>query len=255
MSATGKGQRTTDDEQLTVGDPQPATVNRQKSTRIERQFIPGPAGRLEALLEWTADIQPRLAALVCHPHPLYGGTMHTKAVFRAAKAALSLGLPTLRFNFRGVGKSEGVFAQGIGERDDARAELDFLSGRFPGLPVVMMGFSFGSWVALSVGASDPRIVALVGLGVPAGSYDMSFLEHVTKLKLIVQGSEDVHGPRDRVTQLFNALSEPKQIHWVEGADHFFTGRLDEEQRAVREFLEQVLRETGSDFASRPSSVL
>ncbi len=166
--------------------------------------------------------------------------MHTKAVFRAAKAALSLGLPTLRFNFRGVGKSEGVFAQGIGERDDARAALDFLSGRFPGLPLVMMGFSFGSWVGLSVGAADPRVAALVGLGVPAGSYDFGFLLPVTKPKLIVQGSEDIHGPRDRVIRLFDALAEPKQIHWVEGADHFFTGRLDEEQRAVHDLLEPLL---------------
>lgn len=215
-----------------------------KSTRIERLFIQGPAGRIEGLLEWTADIQPRLAAVVCHPHPLYGGTMHTKAVFRAAKASLSLGLPTLRFNFRGVGKSEGVFAQGIGERDDARAALDFLSGRFPGLPLVAMGFSFGSWVALSVGAADSRVVALVGLGVPAGAYDMSFLVPVTKPKLIVQGSQDVHGPRDRVIQLFKALAEPKQIHWVEGADHFFTGRLDEEQHAIHDFIEQLLRSSG-----------
>lgn len=166
--------------------------------------------------------------------------MHTKAVFRAAKAAVSLGLPTLRFNFRGVGKSEGVFAHGIGERDDTRAALDFLNRRFPDLPVAIIGFSFGSWVALSVGASDPRVVALVGLGVPAGSYyDLSFLEPVTKPKLIVQGSEDVHGPRDRVTQLFETLSELKQIHWVEGADHFFTGRLDEEQRAIHDFLESL----------------
>ncbi len=211
------------------------------STRIDRQFIPGPAGRLEALLESIADAQPRMAALVCHPHPLYGGTMHTKAVFRAAKAALSLGLPTLRFNFRGVGKSEGHFAQGIGERDDARAALDFLTERFPALPLVVMGFSFGSWVGLTVGASDPRVTALVGLGVPAGSYDFSFLLPVTKPKLIVQGSEDVHGPRDRVNELFSALAEPKQIHWVEGADHFFTGRLEEEQSAVHYFLVQLLK--------------
>ena len=215
------------------------------STRIERLFIPGSSGHLEALLEWIPDAQPSLAAVVCHPHPLYGGTMHTKAVFRAAKAALSLGLPTLRFNFRGVGKSEGVFAQGIGERDDARAALDSLSERFAGLPLMMMGFSFGSWVGLSVGAADSRVAALVGLGVPADSYDFSFLVPVTKPKLIVQGSEDVHGPHDRVMQLFSSLAEPKEIHWVEGADHFFTGRLDEEQRAIHAFLEQQLHARAS----------
>jgi uncharacterized protein len=209
------------------------------ATRIERVFVDGPSGRLEALLEWLPGAQSPLAAVVCHPHPLYGGTMHTKAVFRAAKAALSLGAPALRFNFRGVGKSEGAFAQGIGERDDARAALDYLSVRFPGLPLVMMGFSFGSWVGFSAGAADPRVIALVGLGVPAGSYDFSFLVPVTKPKLIVQGAEDVHGPRDRVTRLFDSLAEPKQIHWVNGADHFFTGRLDEEQRIIHDFLVQL----------------
>ncbi|HEV3278314.1 MAG TPA: alpha/beta family hydrolase [Terriglobia bacterium] len=210
------------------------------STRIERLFIEGPSGRIEALLEWIPEVQPPLAAVVCHPHPLYGGTMHTKAVFRAAKAALSLGLPALRFNFRGAGHSEGVFAQGVGERDDARAALDFLSGRFPGLPLAMMGFSFGSVVGLAVGAADRRVAALVGLGVPIASHDMSFLLPVAKPKLIVQGSEDIYGPRDRMTEFFNALVVPKQIRWVEGADHFFTGRLDEEQRAVRDFLDQLL---------------
>jgi uncharacterized protein len=252
MSATENGQLTTGNGQRTADNRQPATENRQpttdhrlKSTRIERLFIPGSSGRLEALLEWIPDAQPLLAAVVCHPHPLYGGTLHTKAVFRAAKAALSLGLPTLRFNFRGVGKSEGVFAQGIGERDDARAALDLLSERFAGLPQVCMGFSFGSWVGLSVGAADSRVAALVGLGVPAGSYDFSFLVPVTKPKLIVQGSEDVHGTRDRVMQLFSSLAEPKDIHWVEGADHFFTGRLDEEQRAIHAFLEQLLHARAS----------
>ena len=238
MDATRNGQAAAANRTSVAG-------NRARSTRIERLFIAGPSGRLEALLEWIPDAQPRLAALVCHPHPLYGGTMHTKAVFRAAKAALSLGLPTLRFNFRGVGKSEGVFAQGIGERDDARAAIEFLSRRFPDLPQACMGFSFGSWVGLSVGATESRVAALVGLGVPAGSYDFSFLAPVTKPKLIVQGSEDVHGPRDRVMQLFSSLAEPKAIHWVEGADHFFTGRLDEEQRAIHAFLEQQLHARAS----------
>jgi len=163
--------------------------------------------------------------------------MHTKVVFRAAKAALSLGFPTLRFNFRGVGKSEGSFGHEAGERDDARAALDALSARYPKLPVVVMGFSFGSVVGLAVGAGDPRVSALVGLGVPAASADLGFLRGVTKPKLIVQGTEDVYGPPARVQELFDALAAPKQLRFVEGADHFFTGRLDEVQRAVRVFLE------------------
>ena len=207
------------------------------SSHIERLFLAGPAGRLEALLEWIPKAPPRTTALVCHPHPLYGGTMHTKIVFRAAKAALSLGFPTLRFNFRGVGKSEGSYAHGQGEQQDARAALDYLSSRFPDLPIVLMGFSFGSWIGLSVGATDPRVTALVGLGVPAGSWDFSFLAPVTKPKLIVQGTEDVYGPRSRLEQLYESLSEPKRLHWVQGADHFFTGQTDEAQAAVRRFLE------------------
>lgn len=200
----------------------------------------GPAGRLEALLESAPHLAPRRAALVCHPHPLYGGTMHTKAVFRAAKAAASLGFPTLRFNFRGVGQSEGEFGHEAGERDDARAALDALSGRYPGLPVVLMGFSFGSVVGLAVGASDPRVSELVGMGVPVASSDLGFLRPVRKPKLIVQGSADVYGPRARVEALFDSLAEPKQIHWVEGADHFFTGRLEELQSAIRGFLERTI---------------
>lgn len=166
--------------------------------------------------------------------------MHTKAVFRAAKAALSLKLPALRFNFRGAGKSEGAFGQGIGEREDARDALNVLSDRFPGLPVAMMGFSFGAWVGLAVGAADQRVAALVGLGVPVASYDMSYLAPVSKPKLIVQGTDDVYGPRHRILAFYETLAEPKQIHWVEGADHFFTGRLDEEQLAISAFLAQLL---------------
>jgi alpha/beta superfamily hydrolase len=217
-------------------------VEAKNTIRVERLLLPGPAGQLEALLEHVPGAQPALAALVCHPHPVYGGTMHNKVVFRAAKAAAALSLPTLRFNFRGVGKSEGVFDHGAGERDDARAALQFLGGRFPGLPIVMMGFSFGAWVGLAAGADDPGVTALVGLGVPAGSLDFGFLPGVTKPKLIVQGTEDVYGPRDRVEQLYASLSEPKRIHWVEGADHFFTGRLDSVQASVTRFLEELAAE-------------
>ena len=211
------------------------------STRIERFFLAGPAGRLEALLEWVPRVSPQRAALVCHPHPLYGGTMHTKAVFRAAKAALSLGFPTLRFNFRGVGKSAGSFGHEAGERDDTRAALDALGARFPGLPIVLMGFSFGSVVGLAVGAADPRVSELVGMGLPVAASDVSFLQAAAKPKLIVQGTGDVYGPRSRLEAFFASLPEPKQLRWIEGADHFFTGRAIELQNAIREFLESNLR--------------
>jgi alpha/beta superfamily hydrolase len=214
----------------------------EAKTKAERLYIPGPAGRLEALLEFDAAWRVRAAAVVCHPHPLFGGTMHNKVVYRAAKAALQAGLPTLRFNFRGVGKSAGQFADGIGEREDVRAALDFLQARCPPAPVCLMGFSFGSTVGLTVGAHDPRVGALVGLGVPVGISSFDFLREAQKPILIVQGAEDIYGPRVQVEALFAALPEPKRLHWVEGADHFFTGKLDGIQSAVREFVEHLLNQ-------------
>lgn len=208
--------------------------------KLERVFIPGPVGKLESLVEWsTNQASSSLAALVCHPHPLYGGTMHTKVVYRAAKAALALGVPTLRFNFRGVGKSEGEYADGLGERDDVRAALDYLLARYSAASVCLMGFSFGAWVGLVVGAHYSRVAALVGLGVPAGSYDLSALHGVTKPKLIVQGTEDAYTPRDKLEAFFASLLEPKQLCWIEGADHFFSGHLDEVQSTVQEFLQEL----------------
>jgi hypothetical protein len=191
---------------------------------------------VEALMEWNPQVTPRQVALVCHPHPLYGGTMHNKVVFRAAKAALLSGLPTLRFNFRGAGKSTGTFTGGDGEREDVRAALDYLAAHFPGLPVCLMGFSFGSWVGLAVGATDARVSTLVGLGIPAGSLDFDFLRDVRKPKLLLQGTRDEFGLVAQVSELYRSLAEPKQIHWVEGADHFFAGKLDEVQEVLQQFL-------------------
>jgi hypothetical protein len=193
-------------------------------------------------MEWNPQVTPRQVALVCHPHPLYGGTMHNKVVFRAAKAALLSGLPTLRFNFRGAGKSVGTFTGGDGEREDVRAALDYLAAHFPGLPVCLMGFSFGSWVGLAVGAADARVSTLVGLGLPVGSLDFDFLRDVRKPKLLLQGTRDEFGPVAQVSELYRSLAEPKQIHWVEGADHFFAGKLDEVQEALRQFLTPTVGE-------------
>ena len=212
--------------------------------RIESHWIAGPAGRLEAILEEpeSDEAAPRSLAVVCHPHPLYGGTMHNKVVYRIARALRRGGAAVLRFNFRGVGRSEGTFAQGIGERDDVRAALDFLQWRFPETPLCLMGFSFGAWVGLTVGASDSRVVALVGLGVPVAISDMSFLREVTKPKLFIQGTLDEFGPADQMQAFHASLAEPKQTHWVQGADHFFAGKLEEVQAAVREFLEGLVRQ-------------
>jgi hypothetical protein len=166
--------------------------------------------------------------------------MHNKVVFGAAKAACQAGLPALRFNFRGVGKSTGSFSHGIGEREDVTAALDYLGTRVPAVPVCLIGFSFGARIALRVGANDPRVAALVGLGVPLASANLDFLRGVLKPKLIIQGTRDQFAPRAQVESFYSLLAEPKQIYWVRNADHFFTGKLAEVQRAIREFLRSEL---------------
>jgi alpha/beta superfamily hydrolase len=168
--------------------------------------------------------------------------MHNKVVFRAAKAATHVGMPALRFNFRGVGHSGGEYAGGIGERDDARAALDYLSERFPQTPVTMMGFSFGSIVALAVGKADPRVNSLVGIGLPVNSADFSFLQDVRKPKLVVQGTQDQFGSRENLEKLFSTLSEPKRFRFVEAGDHFLTGKLHELQIEIQEFLQGVVNQ-------------
>jgi uncharacterized protein len=216
-------------------------LRKEAATKIERLTIAGPAGNLEGLLEWNPQWSPRLLAVVCHPHPLYGGTMHNKVVFRAAKAAVKVGVPALRFNFRGVGQSQGKFAEGIGEREDARAALSYLVNRFPKIPVCMMGFSFGSVVALAVGAAEADVNFLVGLGVPVDSSGYEFLEQSSKPKLIVQGARDEFGPREKVEALVASFQEPKRLHFVEDVDHFFKGKLAELESTIEEFLRGILK--------------
>ncbi len=167
--------------------------------------------------------------------------MHNKVVFRAAKAAVHCGVPVLRFNFRGVGRSQGKFDHGKGEREDARAALAYLRERFPELPVCMMGFSFGSVVALAVGTQEPGVNSLAGIGVPVNASDLSFLDADAKPKLIVQGARDEFGSREKVQAFFASLQEPKRLHIVEDADHFFAGKLLELQSTVQEFLQDVLK--------------
>ena len=200
--------------------------------------IPVSHGRLEALLKQPAG-PARGAVVVCHPHPVYGGTMHTKAVYRAAGAFNDAGLVALRFNFRGVGASTGSHDEGIGERDDLKAAIDWLEEEYPHLPLFVGGFSFGSMVGLSVGADDERVVALHGLGLPVDMerYDYTFLAEADKPILVVQGENDEFGSGDRVAGLLAALGPHITLVRIPGADHFFTGRLDELRAAVRGYYE------------------
>lgn len=202
-------------------------------------FLDGLAGRLEALLWTSPSAGPPFVALVCHPHPLYGGTMHNKVVYQAAKALHSRGATVLRFNFRGVGRSEGAHDNGSGEQDDVRAAIDYLATEFPGRPVFLAGFSFGSWVGLRVGCGDERVERLIGLGLPVDNVDMSFLKSCLKPKLIIQGGNDPFGSRPKLEALFAALPEPKTLAIVEGADHFFTGQLDKVAAAIDAWLDQA----------------
>lgn len=202
--------------------------------RQARLSIPGPAGRLEALYR-TSDRAPG-AAVVCHPHPQHGGTMHNKVVYRSAEAFERLGWAVLRFNFRGAGGSEGAFADGVGEAADVATALDWLAGENPGLSLVVAGFSFGNVVGLPVGARDPRVTHLVGIGTPTDRFDFDGLAAVTKPKLFVQGDRDEFGPTRDLLHGLERVAQPWRLVVVDGADHFFAGHLQDLEEAIVEFF-------------------
>ncbi len=212
--------------------------------------IPASHGMLEGLLRVPlAGERPRMAALVCHPHPQFGGTMHTKVVFRVAQALGELGMPVLRFNFRGVGRSTGSYDEGPGESDDARTALDWLMARYPGVPVCMAGFSFGSWVGLPIGCDDARVAQVIGIGVPVRLLETSTLDGCTKPKLIVQGERDEYGPQDALLPWFAHLPEPKRLIMVPGADHFFTEQQQQLHDAVIGYFQSGASALGQALAA------
>jgi uncharacterized protein len=197
--------------------------------QLQAVDIPAPHGRLEGLLRLpdAAEGPPRMAAVVCHALPTAGGTMHFKAVFRIAQALGQIGMPVLRFNFRGVGRSTGTFDEGRGEADDVRAALDELARRYPELPLCVAGFSFGAKVGLPVGCADARVQQVIGAGVPVELLDVDTLAGCAKPKLIVQGERDQYGPPPRLRDWYARLSEPKALVVVPAADHFFTDQLSQ----------------------------
>ncbi len=200
-------------------------------------FLNGPVGRLEAIL-WTSArfISPPQAAVLCHPHPLFGGTLDNKVVYHAAKSLDALGIPVLRFNFRGAGASAGTHDKGRGEVGDVQAAVDFLAAEFPGIPLLLGGFSFGSCVGLRVGCSDPRVSELIGIGVPVDNSDFTYLWSCDKPKLFVHGANDEYGARDKVEELVAALPGENRLVVVDAADHFFAGHLAEFDRAIAAWL-------------------
>jgi uncharacterized protein len=205
--------------------------------------INGAVGQLEALLNEGRE-DSRYAALVCHPHPLFGGTMHTKAVYHAAKALNGLGLPVLRFNFRGVGRSSGEHAEGRGERDDVRAALDWLDAEFH-RPIVFAGFSFGAAVGLRACCPDARVQALIALGTPVTAegrnYEYRFLAECRKPKLFVSGGNDQYGARADLERIVGNAAEPKRLALIDNADHFFEGHLPEMRGEIERWAGEVLR--------------
>lgn len=200
-------------------------------------FIPAPHGRLEAILKEPRG-EVRGMALVLHPHPLGGGTMHNKVVFRAAAALNEAGLITLRVNFRGVGQSTGIHDEGYGEQDDVRAGLDYLAEKYPEQEITLCGFSFGARVGLEVGIADDRVVRLISIGTPVDKYDFSFLEQCRKPILFVHGQHDEFGEVNRLREIVERIAAPPpaELHVIEGAGHFFDDQLDELKRVIAEWV-------------------
>jgi uncharacterized protein len=203
-------------------------------------FIPGPVGRLEAIFWTPAEEKPPLAAVICHPHPLFGGTLHNKVVYQVARTMDRLGLPVLRFNFRGAGMSEGTHDRGRGELDDVRAAVNFLATQYPGVPLIVAGFSFGCWVGLRVGCEDPRVIELIGLGAPVGDSDFSYLLKCDKPRLLITGEHDQYGPPAKLEQFVSTFPEKLQsetrVVIVPGVDHFFVGKLNKVDEAIADWL-------------------
>lgn len=206
----------------------------------------GSAGTLEALLDEPSPDHsgpnPRAAVVFAHPHPQFGGTMHTKAVYQGTKGLTRIGCAVLRFNFRGVGRSEGTFAQGEGEKQDFTAALDYMAGKYPGARLWAAGFSFGSWVALEVGATDDRVSALIGIAPPVvtsvSGMEYSFTQTLasTKVKFFVQGEEDEVCPVQGMRAFYAKLEEPKELVVIDAANHLFEGQAAEVGEALEELL-------------------
>jgi alpha/beta superfamily hydrolase len=210
-------------------------------------LIPVEHGQLEAILKEPRQRPSRAAALVLHPHPLGGGTMHNKVVFRAAAALNEAGLVTLRINFRGVGQSTGEHDEGRGEQADVRAGIDYLATQYPELRLAVCGFSFGARVGLDVAINDDRVHYLIGIGTPLNSYDFSFLESCRKPLLLVHGEHDEYGDVEQVRQLAAKLEKRTNVRLVviPGSGHFFENGLGELKRAIIDWITGVLGNTTS----------
>ncbi len=199
--------------------------------------LKGPAGRLEALLDAPKG-QPTAAVVFAHPLPSHGGTMHTKAVYQATKGLVRAGCVVLRFNFRGVGASEGSFTGGPGEKEDFKVALDYISARYPDRPLWSAGFSFGSWIALETGAVDDRVRALIGIAPPVAreGYDFSNTKRSVKPKFFIQGEADDICLLQDMWKFYSELPEPKELVIIDAADHLFDGHTTEVGEAIEDLV-------------------
>lgn len=206
-------------------------------------FIPASHGRLEAIIKEPKDAPARGVALVCHPHPLGGGTMHNKVVFRAAAGLLDAGLVALRFNFRGTGASTGTHDDGRGEKDDVRDALEYLSETYPNQEITLAGFSFGSRTGIEVAMNDDRVVRLISIGTPVGKYDYSFIKSVKKPILFVHGDRDEFGAVEPLKELVGSLppSTEAKLLVFENCGHFFDEHLNELRNTIRDWTDEQIR--------------
>lgn len=203
-------------------------------------FFDGPSGRLEALLKEPHQAVTR-AAIISHPHPLFGGTMHNKVVYRIAKAFYDAGFAALRFNFRGAGKSQGIHDQGRGEQDDLRAAIEFIKQKYPQAELWLAGFSFGALVTLRAGCPDSRPRALVLAGLPVSKYPFAEVVSCPKPKLFVQGAMDEFGSVSDLEKFLTTFAGENRLRVIESADHFFEGQLDQLYKAVSEFIAAITK--------------
>ncbi len=201
--------------------------------RMESLMLAGAAGRIEALLEEPDEGEILEAAVVCHPHPQFGGTMHNKVVHRLARGLRKAACVVLRFNYRGVNLSEGAYDEGIGETEDARVALRELQARYPRLPVMAAGFSFGSRVALRLSSQEAALKRVFAVGFPTRIPERGYVYHVGIPKVFIHSTIDEYGPRPEMEEFFATVPEPKEIHWIQAADHFFSGALDQYEAVVQ----------------------
>jgi alpha/beta superfamily hydrolase len=201
-------------------------------------MIAGEVVQLEANLRVPKE-PPRGAVVVCHPHPVYGGTMDNRIVYRAARAAAAAGFAALRFNFRGVGKSSGQYDQGLGEREDVSAAIRWINTRYPRLPLAVIGYSFGAWVGLQVGAADFAVNAMVGIAPPLNLYAMEYLVQNPKPSMLVIGTQDEFCSQESMMRLKSRLPAATSVHIVEGADHFFSEQTDRVENLISEFFNRL----------------